>query len=236
MFRDIIKTLNKSPGDRELAPDPLSDFGLIQHCAVAIFAIDKDHQVICWNKACERLTGIKAHVVLGTKRHWRAFYDTERPCLSDLIIDHQFDNIPDYYDVSRKSNLLADGWYAERWYSDLGDKRRYIIFDAAPIYDRKGRVIAVIETLQDITKRKLAEETNERIADELKKAVDKIRVLSGMLPICSACKKIRDDGGYWNRIESYIEMHSEAEFSHSLCPVCAKRLYPEFFDDMKIQE
>jgi hypothetical protein len=54
-----------------------------------------------------------------------------------------------------------------------------------------------------------------------------IRVLRGFLPICASCKKIRDDRGYWNQIESYIKEHSEAEFSHSICPACAERLYPE---------
>lgn len=62
---------------------------------------------------------------------------------------------------------------------------------------------------------------------ELKRAFNEIKVLSGMLPICANCKSIRDDEGYWNQIESYIHQHSEAEFSHSICPECAKKLYPD---------
>jgi len=62
---------------------------------------------------------------------------------------------------------------------------------------------------------------------ELQKAMAEIKTLSGMLPICAACKKIRDDQGYWNQIESYISEHSEAAFSHSICPACAKKLYPD---------
>ena len=62
---------------------------------------------------------------------------------------------------------------------------------------------------------------------ELEKALEEVRTLSGMLPICASCKKIRDDKGYWNQIESYISKHSEVEFSHSICPECAQRLYPE---------
>lgn len=62
----------------------------------------------------------------------------------------------------------------------------------------------------------------------LQEALAKIKVLSGFLPICASCKKIRDDKGYWNQIESYIRDHSEVEFSHSICPDCAKKLYPEF--------
>jgi hypothetical protein len=55
-----------------------------------------------------------------------------------------------------------------------------------------------------------------------------IKQLRGILPICAHCKKIRDDNGYWNQVESYIQRHSEAEFSHSICPECAKKYYPEY--------
>jgi len=68
---------------------------------------------------------------------------------------------------------------------------------------------------------------NSLIHTKLKKAFEEIRVLRGILPICSSCKKIRDDEGYWNQIESYISKHSEAQFSHGICPECAKELYPE---------
>ena len=63
--------------------------------------------------------------------------------------------------------------------------------------------------------------------EQLKRALAEVKVLRGMLPICSFCKNIRDDSGYWNKIESYIRQHSEAEFSHSICPKCAKEHYPE---------
>lgn len=65
----------------------------------------------------------------------------------------------------------------------------------------------------------------------LKEAMDEVKILSGFLPICASCKKIRDDKGYWNQIETFIREHSEAEFSHSICPECAQKLYPEFVDE-----
>jgi hypothetical protein len=58
-----------------------------------------------------------------------------------------------------------------------------------------------------------------------------VRELKGLLPICSSCKKIRDDNGYWNQIENYISRHSRAEFTHSICPDCAKKIYPEYYKD-----
>ena len=73
----------------------------------------------------------------------------------------------------------------------------------------------------------------QRLMTEIKQALDHINKLQGMLPICSACKNIRDDAGYWSRIESYISEHSEIKFTHSICPDCAKKLYPEIdkFED-----
>ena len=70
-----------------------------------------------------------------------------------------------------------------------------------------------------------------RLNAELQDALAQVKTLSGLLPICSSCKKIRDDQGYWNQLEVYIQDHSEAVFSHSLCPDCAKKLYPEIFGD-----
>jgi len=66
------------------------------------------------------------------------------------------------------------------------------------------------------------------VEPELNEALDTIKVLKGLIPICSNCKKIRDDKGYWNQIEAYIQKHSEVEFSHGICPECAKKLYPDF--------
>jgi len=74
-------------------------------------------------------------------------------------------------------------------------------------------------------------EKDELIA-RLQDALDNVKILSGILPICSSCKKIRDDKGYWQQIESYIREHSEAQFSHGLCPDCLKKLYPNLTQDL----
>jgi len=71
----------------------------------------------------------------------------------------------------------------------------------------------------------------ERRTADLRLALASVKKLSGFLPICASCKKIRDDKGYWNQIESYIRDHSEAEFSHSFCPDCARALYPEYCEE-----
>lgn len=80
----------------------------------------------------------------------------------------------------------------------------------------------------DITERKQVEEERKRLISELQEALSKVKTLSGLLPICASCKKIRDDKGYWNQIESFISEHSKAEFSHAICPECAAKLYPDY--------
>jgi hypothetical protein len=87
--------------------------------------------------------------------------------------------------------------------------------------------------IEDITDRKREEEEREELVKELQDALAKVKTLSGFLPICSSCKKIRNDTGYWNQIEAYIGDHSETEFSHSICPECIKELYPEYHSPKK---
>lgn len=81
---------------------------------------------------------------------------------------------------------------------------------------------------QEIDRRKKAEAERDGVIQDLKKALSEVKTLRGFLPICSICKNVRDDQGYWSKIESYIKDHSEAEFSHGICPVCAKKHYPDY--------
>ena len=111
------------------------------------------------------------------------------------------------------------------------DGRTYIV-SHSPIF-HKNNSISKMTIFRDITQRKLVEEERKDLIKELENALDQVKQLSGMLPICSSCKKIRDDEGYWNQIESYISDRSEAKFSHGICPECAKKLYPgiKIYDD-----
>ena len=92
-----------------------------------------------------------------------------------------------------------------------------------------GRIYQTI--CRDISVRKRSEAEKEGLIVDLQKALVEVRKLSGMLPICASCKRIRNDEGYWQQIESYIAAHSEAVFSHGVCPDCAKELYPELESD-----
>jgi len=98
--------------------------------------------------------------------------------------------------------------------------------DAYLTYPVESQVL--IATINALVRLKQAEREREKVTRELQEALSKVKVLSGMLPICASCKKIRDDKGYWTQIESYIRDHSEAEFSHGICPECMKKVYPDF--------
>lgn len=90
-------------------------------------------------------------------------------------------------------------------------------------------VVRAIREAHDRRKRKEAEAERERLILELTEALAKVKTLTGLLPICSSCKNIRDDNGYWNRLEVYLQQHSEATLTHGICPDCAHRLYPDIF-------
>ncbi len=95
-------------------------------------------------------------------------------------------------------------------------------------WDEDGKPLRMTGTHLDITERKQADEEREKLIDELQKALASVKMLSGLLPICASCKRIRDDRGNWQPIESYIRARTEAEFSHGVCPECMKKLYPGY--------
>jgi PAS domain S-box-containing protein len=123
------------------------------------FVIDKNHRVIHWNEALENYTGIKAQEIIGTSGQWKAFYHNERPCLADLIVDGTVGKIPEFYEGKFcKSRLVETGYEVTDFFPDLSGGGKWLDFTAAAIRDPKGKVIGAVETLEDITERRQAEE------------------------------------------------------------------------------
>jgi PAS domain S-box-containing protein len=121
--------------------------------------------------------------------------------------------------------------------------KKYIRYDNLPLETKDGRRINVEfvsnvyqvdhtniiqSNIRNITRRVMLEVERENLILELKKALSEIKILSGLLPICSYCKKIRNDEGYWEQIEGYIKERSLADFSHSICPECTKIHFPDY--------
>ena len=108
------------------------------------------------------------------------------------------------------------------------DQKRLLLTSKIPLQDEKGQTIGLVVVSRDITEQKKAEAERERLITELQDALADVKLLSGLVPICASCKKIRDDQGFWTQIESYIQDRSDAKFSHSICPDCAAKLYPGY--------
>ena len=111
-------------------------------------------------------------------------------------------------------------------------EERWIAHQCHQIVDDGGKFLGLRVSNRDITDRKLLEEQKEDVIVELKRALSEVKKLSGFLPICASCKKIRDDKGYWSEVERYIGEHSEAQFSHGICPDCMRKLYPDIADEV----
>ena len=114
----------------------------------------------------------------------------------------------------------------EELYHNADGSEGTVVTSKVPLRDKDSNVFGLLGICTDITQRKKMELKNASLITELKDALSKVKTLSGLLPICSSCKKVRDDKGYWNQIEEYIQKHSDADFTHSICPHCAEQIYP----------
>ncbi|MBP8666338.1 MAG: PAS domain S-box protein [Syntrophaceae bacterium] len=161
--------------------------GIIEGSPIPSFVINKEHQVILWNRACVELTGQSAEDTLGTDGHYRAFYPVKRPMVADLIIDADIDALNKYYSAKqvKKSEKVLGAYEAYDYYENLGGRSRYMYFLAAPIYDEDGNIIAAIETLQDISREqeltRSLQEYAETLQNELAENIELRKEIEGLL-------------------------------------------------------
>lgn len=150
-------------GEADLGPS--FAVNLMQHMVVPTFVLDANSDVLIWNKACERLTGVPAVEVIGTHEHWRAFYESPRPCLADLVAQGRTAEVDALYVAHEDPTGLAFGIHAENWciMPCLGTEL-YLAIDAGPIFDADGRLLAVVETLRDMTDHRKAQTALEQLA------------------------------------------------------------------------
>lgn len=145
------------------------------------------------------------------------------------------------YDFSREGEttmranvaaLLASGKraFTERQYVRKGGEALIADVAAVALEDEAGPVVFAV--VHDVTDRKREAESRERLIAELEESAARVRTLSGLLPICASCKKIRDDAGYWTQIESYLHNHADVEFTHGICPTCSEKMLQEFNDEL----
>jgi PAS domain S-box-containing protein len=141
-------------------PDSSMLARIIDGSSIPSFVINEEHRVIYWNTAIELLTGIKREEIIGTNDQWRAFYKEKRPTMADLIVDQaSASTIESYYpDNYEQSHLIEGAYEAESFFSDMGNSGRWLHFTASPIKDDSGIIIGAIETLEDVTERRVVEE------------------------------------------------------------------------------
>ena len=139
---------------------------IVRNNPIATFVLDADHRVTHWNRACESLNLMPAPSMVGSRDQWRAFYDTERPVLADLVLDDAFDEIRSRYGSScRPSALIENAWEATAFFPNFRSGAKWLYFTAAPLRGLDGRIVGAVETLQDITAQKAYEAQLEHRAN-----------------------------------------------------------------------
>jgi PAS domain S-box-containing protein len=148
-------------------------FQIVQGSSVPTLVIDKEHRVTHWNTACEKIIGISAGEMIGTWNQWMPFYPEERPIMADMILDNAMEaDIQALYSGKyRKSELIESAYEAVDFFPHMGEGGRWLFFTAAPLKDAEGNVTGAIETLQDISEQKRAEEKFRILNDELEQRV-----------------------------------------------------------------
>lgn len=202
-FCSLKNSLEILAGEQKILLDYSVDF---------IYRHDLEGNITYASPAVERITGFATTEWQG---HYTKFY-TDNPLneagriVTEQIVKTGKSGLSYRIEVRHKNGALI--WLEV-------NKQAYL---------EDGRVVGVIGVARDITNRVRLEAEREKLVGELQNAMAKIKTLKGMLPICASCKKIRDDEGYWKQIESYIREHTDTEFTHSICPECVSKLYPEF--------
>jgi response regulator RpfG family c-di-GMP phosphodiesterase len=136
-------------------------------------------------------------------------------------------NIPVVDDNPDNLRLLAE-ILSEPHYNETLDEVKAFTLGGVDYITKPFKAEEVLSRVKTHLSLSLLRRQLEKKNSKLQKALDEIKILQGIIPICASCKNVRDDKGYWDRVEIYISKHSEAEFSHSICPNCTKALYPGF--------
>lgn len=176
----------------------------------AVFSRDMAGTVLTWNAAAERMYGYTVEEAVG------------RP-VSFIVPPDRTQELVDILGML-KSGRRIERMETTRVRKDGGTLR--VSMTISPLRNERGEIIGASVIARDITRRWMLELERETLIKELQEALSKVKMLSGLLPICSSCKKIRNEQGKWQQVEVYVHEHSQADFTHGICPECAQQLYP----------
>jgi PAS domain S-box-containing protein len=180
----------------------------------AIIGKDLEGTILSWNAGAQRLYGYPPEEVIG--KSITILQSTEALDETSRFLERVRKGEPvHHFETTRRTR---DGLVVP------------VSITISPVRDASGTIVGISTIGRDISKTKKAEAERERLVTDLQTALAKVKTLRGLLPICSSCKKIRDDKGYWNQIELYIRERSDASFTHGICPDCAERLYGDMLN------
>jgi len=200
--------LEREVAERRQAEEKCRD--LFENANDAIFVVDADLRYVDVNRKAVEVLGYTKEELLKMK-------------ITDIIPPEQAPRSAAEFDKLRTHGAYEN--FVGKARRRDGSSMDVEVNSSAIIVN--GKAVGSRDIVRDITERKKAEAERERLIGELKDSLAKVRTLSGLLPICASCKKIRDDKGYWTQIEAYVRDHSSAEFTHCLCPSCAEAAMEE---------
>jgi PAS domain S-box-containing protein len=178
----------------------------------AIYGKNLDSIIVSWNPAAERLFGYSAEEIIGRSN-------------AVLFPKHRRDEMLDILASVRRGDVVG-GRETERLHKNGNSIP--VAVTVSPIHNHVGEIIGASSITRDITRQKQAEAERQRLIESLLTTSKQVQTLSGLLPICATCKRVRDDQGYWQQVEAYITQHTEVTFSHSICPACAEEYERQF--------
>jgi len=220
MANDLQKIMARRRAEAALSSSEAYFRSLIENASDIITIVDDDGSVRYISPSLERVTGLKTSEVTG-KNIFEYVHPDDETAAKD-VFTHVIQNPGGV--LSSELRMRHDG---SSWHVFEIIARNLLQNEAV-----KGIVV----NSHDITLRKEAEREREKLILELRQALSEVKTLSGMLPICAWCKKIRNDKGYWEQVEAYVGKHSNAQFSHGICPECLKKQYPEYQDKIKKED
>lgn len=185
---------------------------IVETCDDAIMSHTLGGTILSWNSGAERIFGHSAADMIGES-------------IEGIIPRDRQNEIVDMRDLVERGRRV-DRIETVRVRKD--GRKIDVSMTISPIKNADGIIHGASIVARDITERKHQEKERLHLIQELTEALKHVKALSGLLPICASCKKIRNDEGYWEQVETYIKSHSNAEFTHGICPDCVKELYPEY--------
>jgi PAS domain S-box-containing protein len=185
---------------------------IVESSADAIYGKNLENLIVSWNPAAERLFGYSAEEIIGKSNNM-------------LFPGHRGNEASEIISAIRRGEAIVER-ETERLHKN--GSVIPVSVTVSPVRNSAGEIIGASSIARDIAQQKQAEIERQELIQNLMAAAKQVRTLSGLLPICATCKRIRDDKGYWQQVEAYVSKHSEATFTHSICPTCAEEYERQF--------